>query len=293
MDILVTGGSGFIGGHLVETLRARGDTVVNADLAAPEVSERVDITDERALSRVFGQSRPSVVVHLAALASVPECERHPDACFSQNVRGTWLLSRLANEHRTRIVFASTAAVYGSPKELPTPTTEPVRPTSLYGHSKAIGEAIVRGFDPEATVFRLFNVYGPRCDRTYVIPDTIRKLREGGASIRMQGTGRESRDFVYVSDVVEAFVRALDERHPGTFNLGRGETVTIQALASKIANLMGRPEAEFSFEGPRIGDFSINWADTSPPNVLPGWVPRVGLSSGLELVLAAERGGTTR
>lgn len=287
MDVLVTGGSGFLGAHLVETLRRRGDTVTNADLQSRNDSEKVDVTEERALADLFARTQPSVVVHLASLATVPDCERRPADCFMQNVRGTWTVARLAAKHRARLVFASTAAVYGEPSELPTPVTAPARPTSLYGHSKAVGEAIVRSFDRDATVLRIFNAYGPGCSRTYVIPDTIRKIRGGGPRVPMQGTGQESRDFVFVRDVVSAFVIAVDHPHPGTYNLGRGETSTISTVSAEIARLMGRPEITFEFEGPRIGDFSINWADTRPPNVLPGWTPLTGLTAGLELTLNAE------
>ena len=134
MKVLVTGGSAFIGRHLVEALRHRGDEIVNLDLGSSTESERVDIRDTKSLGAVFDRLRPEVVVHLAALASVPECERHPEDCFTANIEGTWRLARAASAQHARIVFASTAAVYGSPKELPTPTSAPVRPTNLFGHS---------------------------------------------------------------------------------------------------------------------------------------------------------------
>jgi UDP-glucose 4-epimerase len=291
LDICVTGGSGFIGTHVVEALRKRGDNVRNVDLAAAAAEERADIRSASTLSRLLSPRPPEVIVHLAALASVPECERHPDDCFSHNVQGTWTVSSVAAALRARLVFASTAAVYGEPTQLPTPTSAPILPTNLYGRSKSVGEAIVRSFDPNATIFRVFNVYGPRCDRTYVIPDTIRKVRTGVDPVPMQGTGRESRDFVYVSDVVDAVERAIDHPRPGTYNLGQGETVTIAKLATAIGDLLGRPGIGFSFEGPRFGDFSINWADIRPPHALPGWSPQVRLQDGLERMIEEAGAGT--
>jgi UDP-glucose 4-epimerase len=283
MNILITGGSGFIGSHLIKYLRDKGYNVLNVDIASQLSSEKIDIREYNALKKIFEYTKPNVVVHLAAIASVPQCEYETDLCFSTNVIGTLNIAKLSKNFNAKLVFASSAAVYGKPEILPIPVAHPLRPNNFYGLTKLLGEFLVRYYLPDNhVIFRIFNVYGENCKRSYVIPDTIKKIMKKMNPVPMKGTGEEERDFVYVKDACEAFYTAINTNVVGTFNLGTGRKVKIKELARMIAELMGFEDIKFMFEGKkRIGDMDVLHADISNGNSLPGWSPKTGLEEGLK------------
>lgn len=281
MKILVTGSSGFIGATLVEYLKNAGYDVNGIDIASKENTEKVDIRDYDKLIEVFKKINPNVVIHLAAIASVPISEEEPRECFETNISGTLNVAKVANMYGAKLIFTSSAAVYGKTQILPTPITTPIVPTNIYGLSKEMGENIVRYFCQNAVVFRLFNVYGPNCNRSYVIPDTIRKLLNNKDKIEMQGTGEERRDFIYINDVIQAIRVAIENDVCGTFNLGTGKTVSIKEVVNNIKILMDKESVPVYFKGTtRIGDFNINWADMEGKNKISGWDSKVELTEGL-------------
>jgi UDP-glucose 4-epimerase len=283
-NILVTGGSGFIGHHLIKYLSRRGHNVYNIDIASNSSQERIDVKDFENLSKVFKDIKPDVVVHLAAIASIPLCEKNSHECFETNVKGTLNVAILSNRIGSKLIFASSSAVYGIPSLLPTPTSHPTRPVNFYGLSKVLGEQIVRYFAPSShVIFRIFNVYGPECYRSYVIPDIIRKILAGHNPVTLLGTGQESRDFIYIDDVLEAFRIAIETNVVGTFNLGSGNTYKIKDIALMIRDLMGRQLVTFTFEGkPRPGDFMINWADINDAPL--NWKPKIHIKNGLKMTV---------
>jgi nucleoside-diphosphate-sugar epimerase len=281
--ILITGGSGFIGHHLVRSLRSEGYDIYNIDLASEDPLERIDIRDLKKLSHEFEEIKPDVVIHLAAVASIPICEEDPSICFDTNVKGTFNVAYLASKYDAKIIFASSSAVYGKPKVLPTPVSHPYSPVNVYGLTKALGEQIIMYYGKSYVIFRIFNVYGPECNRSYVIPDVIRKVLRGENPVRLLGTGEEARDFIYITDVIEAFKIAIRQDTVGIFNLGSGKTYKIKDIANMIKNIMGK-NVDIVFEGkPRPRDLSVNWADIS--DAIPGWKPRVDLIEGLKETIA--------
>ncbi len=287
MRVLVTGHAGFIGRNLCTHLGGLGFHVSGVDTASPVEGERVDIRRESALERAFVRAKPDAVVHLAALASVPGCESRPEYAMRVNEGGTRVVARLCARHAARLVFMSSAAVYGNPTELPTPTRAAQRPVNIYGETKVLGERIVREeLEGDAVIFRLFNAYGERCDRSYVIPDVIRKALSGHAPIPMQGRGSEARDFVYIRDVVAAVRQALEGDVSGTYNLGTGVCTDIRRVAEMVVHELGRDDVGLQFEdATRLGDFRVSWADLSDGNRLPGWAPRWHLAEGIRNTVA--------
>jgi UDP-glucose 4-epimerase len=279
MRVLVTGGSGFIGTHLSKALESAEHQICNVDIASQE--NPIDITQPSKLSKVFGRFRPDVVVHLAALASIPLCETHPVRAYKTNVLGTLHVAKLAKRQKAKLIFASSAAVYGNPNQLPTPEDCPQDPINIYGATKLAAEHVVRRIAAIRFItFRIFNAYGSPCNRPYVIPDTIRKIFSGNNPVQMLGTGEESRDFIYIGDVIEALMRGINTDVTGIYNVGTGMATPIKVIAKKIAQIMG-DDATFVFnDSMRPGDFKVNMSDITKIKQKLGWRPNVNLEEGL-------------
>jgi UDP-glucose 4-epimerase len=287
LKLLLTGAAGFIGAHCVDYFAGRGHEVIATDVRGGRGVLPLDITDPAAVRSIISKTRPEGILHLGALASVPECEANPAACWKTNLQGTVNVAKEAGNAGVRVVFFSSAAVYGEPPTLPTPVSTRIAPTNLYGISKGAGELAVRGYAPEHVILRLFNVYGEGCSRSYVIPDLVRKLRSSKGEILLQGTGNESRDFLYISDLLHLIQASFSTPAGSVFNAGSGTTITIRDLAVTVARLADQPRTRFRFAGPRQGDFSINFADISPGNVPPSWRPEVSLDEGLRRMIREE------
>ncbi len=280
MRVLVTGSAGFIGAHAVRFLAGAGFEVRGLDRRSPDRESRVDLGNVRAFTRAVEAFRPDALLHLGALATVPGCEEDPAECLRTNVLGTIHVARAAAAYDARLVFASSAAVYGDRAPLPTPVTAPTEPTNLYGISKMAGERVCQAYSRDSAILRFFNVYGEGCRRSYVIPDVIRKLSARPAVLRLHGTGREARDFVYIGDALRAIELTLQGHFRGVYNVGTGKRTTLRSLVHQLARVMGRDEIPMVFTGSRPGDFRANHADISGPNSVPAWQPRTSLAAGL-------------
>jgi UDP-glucose 4-epimerase len=286
VKVLVTGSAGFIGSAAVEYLSARGHNVRGFDIAGSRSRERGDIGDESMVARAFRGFSTDGVLHLGAYASVPGCEADPDRCLRTNLLGTVHIARAANSVGARLVFAPKAEVYGDRTPVPTAVDAPTQPTNFYGLSKLAGEHVRRMYSPNSAFLRRFNVYGPGCERSYVIPDVIRKLSAHPGVLRMEGTGREARDFVYIEGVLRAMEFALRGRFQGAYNVGMGVRTSVKSLARAIARAMHQPGVLLRFAGPRAGGFRVSLANMCRRNLVPGWRPRVTPAEGLQRVLAA-------
>lgn len=291
--VLVTGGAGFIGSHLVEALVGRGDEVIVLDdfstgdpenLASVRSDVRVvedTICRESSVRETVRGCR--VVFHLAAIVSIQKCLEEPDLAHRVNVDGTASVLEAARREGARFVFASSSAVYGEQDEKPRHEEEPCRPASPYGEHKLAGEGIAGS----GISLRFFNVYGPRQDPTSayaaVIPRFV-DLALAGRPLTIYGDGLQSRDFVHVRDAVQALLRASEFPQPGSFNVGTGVSTTILDLAAKVQDILGVPVG-IEHRAAREGEIRHSTADpTRAANVL-GFRPEVGLEEGLETLLA--------
>src|SRR3954452_21104013 len=250
MRTLVTGGAGFIGSNLVDALLERGDEVtVLDDLSTgrrENVSDRADfqeasITDPVALQRVFDAAEPEVVFHLAAQIDVRHSVADPPFDVAVNVSGTLnVLEAALAAGVGHVAFASTGgAIYGEADEIPTPETHEARPAAPYGMSKLSAEGYIRLYGElkgiRATSLRFANVYGPRQDpmgEGGVIAIYCGLAVSGGEAIAF-GDGLQTRDFVYVGDVVDALMLAGNGGAPGPFNIGTGVETTVLQLAEEL------------------------------------------------------------
>jgi UDP-glucose 4-epimerase len=311
LRVFVTGGAGFIGSHLVDCLVQDGyDVRVLDDLSSGKLenlsghlsSGKVDFVEgDIRDSTVVGEclSGVNVVVHLAALTSVPFSVEHPDLTFDVNVSGTLNLLRFsAKLDVDKFVFASSCAVFGDPQVLPVNEDSVVCPISPYAESKLLGERYCLGFGDrrllKPVVLRFFNVYGPRqglSEYSGVITRFVDRCRRG-LPLVVYGDGSQTRDFVSVFDVVEAIVSCVKSgvADGNVFNVGSGAPTSVNELAKAVIELAG-VGSEILYEEPRVGDIKDSYADISKARALLGYWPRVGLRDGLRNLLKNELKGS--
>jgi UDP-glucose 4-epimerase len=293
--VVVTGGAGFIGSNIAASLVARGDDVAVIDDLSSGYERNLlpgvrfmkgSILDEDAVDEAVVGAE--VVFHHAASVGNKRSIDDPRADAATNVLGTVSVLEACRRHGVRkIVFASSAGIFGELKQLPIDESHPVEPDSPYGASKLAAEkeclAYAKLFDLEAIALRYFNVYGPnqRFDAYgNVIPIFVFRMLEGEA-ITIFGDGEQTRDFINVDDVVQANLRAADARGvSGAFNLGSGSRISVNDLAREIGARI--PEAPPPVHGPeRPGDVRDSLADTTAAAAAFGFVPSVALSDGLD------------
>jgi UDP-glucuronate 4-epimerase len=306
MRVLVTGGAGFIGSHLVERLLERGNDVsavddfndsydprrkrVNLEQAQPKAGFSLhegDIRDAGFIESVFAQERPQTVVHIAARAGVRPSLADPDLYLDVNVRGTGIVLDAARRWEVeRFVFASSSSVYGNNSEGPFREDAAAdRPTSPYGATKRMGELLARTYHDlyglPVTALRFFTVYGPRCRPDLAVHKFSRLILEG-KPIQIYGDGTALRDFTYVDDIIEGVVSALD-RPQGyeIVNLGCGRPVPVMRLIALLEERLGLP-TEKEFQDQQPGDVDVTWADVTKARDLLGWQPTTPLERGVDL-----------
>ncbi|MEO3807115.1 NAD-dependent epimerase/dehydratase family protein [Nonomuraea sp. B1E8] len=301
MRALVTGGAGFIGSNLVDRLLGDGHEVDVVDdlssgrrdnLEQASGSDRfrlheIDVRDP-ALIDLVADLQPEVICHLAAQISVRRSVADPVHDADVNVVGTASVLAAAHEGRTRkVVFASSVAVYGRPSVIPVPGDAPTDPRSPYAASKLSGETYLATFRAlyglEYTTLVLSNVYGPRQSpegEAGVVAIFTDALLSGTPTV-LYGDGTQTRDYIYVDDVVDGFVRACGAEGNGRrFNLGTGIQTSDRRLHSLIADAAGAQDKP-GFAQPRVGDLPAMAVDPVPAHDGLGWQPRTGLSTGVK------------
>lgn len=294
--VVVTGGAGFIGSHLVDRLLADGHEVLVVDdlstgrrgqVPAPARFQELDVAEGRLLP-LLNEFHPQVVMHLAAQMDVRKSVADPLHDTRANVLGTVnVLTAAAQAGVERVVFASSGGtVYGDPDALPVGESAPLRPASPYGAAKVAGEAYVAAFGRlhgfAWTSLRLGNVYGPRQDphgEAGVVAIFGTAMLEQRQTL-IFGDGSSTRDYVHVQDVVEALVTCLDGRTDGAvYNVGSGRSTSVRELHALMARACGAADAPERRE-PRLGELQHIALDSSRLHRATGWTPTVELVEGL-------------
>jgi UDP-glucose 4-epimerase len=302
--ILVTGGAGFIGSHIVDRLLARGDEVIVLDNLATGTQANLnpaaefiqgDVRNVDDLAPVFALGLDAVL-HIAGQASIRLSFQDPAADLNTNTLGTInILQQCFAHHVPRLLFASSMTIYGDPALVPTPENAPAIPVSNYAITKYAAERYVHvaaarrdlDFDFNVTSFRMFNVYGERQSLTNAYQGVFaifigNVLR--GEPINIHSDGEQSRDFVHISDVARAWVDTLD--NPASFgqvmNIGTGQPTSVNALVDMVLSAFGHTRETYSvnYHPAQQGDLRISAADIQRAYEILGWKPQVFATEGM-------------
>ena len=299
MKILVTGGAGFIGSHIVEYLVQRGDDVTVLDNLntgkrnnLAQINQKInfvngDIRDYKLLEELINDT--SGVFHEAALASVQQSFNMKDEYFDVNVTGTENILKLAKEYGFKVVYASSSSVYGNPKKIPIQESDDRKPINPYAQTKLEAEYLAKKYSEigvNVIGLRYFNVFGYRQSKEYagVIKLFLEKMQQK-IPPKINGDGLQTRDFVNIDDVVRANILAMDSniKHE-FFNVGIGNSISILDLANIIINASG-----LSLEpihGPELsGDVRATQADITLIRKLLNWEPKMRLDNWLTKIIS--------
>ena len=303
MRILVTGGAGFIGSHLVERLLAAGHTVAILDdfndfydpqikqaniagFAKDVIVHHVDLRDGASVRKLFHREKFEVIAHLAARAGVRPSIQHPQLYYDTNVIGTLHLLEAARViGAQRFIFASSSSVYGASKTVPFSEDEHLIQTlSPYAATKIAGEFLCSTYSHlyqlRVVALRYFTVYGPRQRPDLAIHQFTRRIH-AGQPIEQFGDGTTRRDYTYIDDVIQGTMAALRYEGPlfDIFNLGESETIQLKDLIVAIENALGK-KAEINQLPEQPGDMPLTCADISKARKLLGYSPTTRLNEGL-------------
>lgn len=302
--VLVTGGAGFIGSHVVDRLLEMGDKVIcvdsftdNYDPALKRknvephlenenyVLHEVDIRDYESLERVFNEEQPTHVIHLAAYPDTRKSVENAREAVETNVSGTANLLELAKDGIKNFVMASTASIYGNASEPPFKETDnSSEPISPYPASKKAAEVLAytynHNFDLPVTCLRFFNVYGPRMRPALVMPTWITRIL-ADEEIEMSGEGTRERDFTYVDDIVEGVIKALDNPHPyEIINLGNSDAIALRDMLVVLEDVLGK-KAKVHHRPSTKPSADRVCADVTKAKEVLDWEPKTSLKEGLE------------
>lgn len=306
--ILVTGGAGFLGSHTVEALLAQGYRVTVLDNLSTGQRANLDPAQLASgrLSLTEGDVRDAAVVdtavrgcdavlHLAAQVSVQCSVAEPVTSASHNITGFLNVLDAVRRHQVpRLVYASSAAVYGAPEALPLTETARTAPLSPYGLEKLTNDHYARLYHTLYGVsvvgLRYFNIYGPRQDPKSPYAGVISKFSDGlesGSALRIFGDGLQTRDFVYVGDVAQANVRALGADVQGVLNIGTGRSVTLLQLIDTMAEAFGKT-SQVQHEPPASGDIAHSATSIRRLADTLAWRPETALVTGLQALATSLR-----
>lgn len=296
MKYIVTGGAGFIGSHLVERLAKNNEVIVIDNFSIGKkknlknIKENIKIVnaDIRNLTQIKKYFKNiDCVFHLAALADIVPSIDNPDDYYSTNVSGTYNVIKLSVANNVkRFVYSASSSCYGIPKKYPTPENSKISPQYPYALTKRLGEEIVLHFGKvyniNTTSLRFFNVYGPRArtSGTYgAVFGVFLAQKLAGKPFTLVGNGNQTRDFTYVTDIVDALILVSKSNNLKNeiFNIGSGKTISInkiiELLKGDVVKIPKRP-----------GEPEITFADIKKIKKFTDWKPKVGISEGISKLL---------
>jgi UDP-glucose 4-epimerase len=294
MNVIVTGGTGFIGSNLVDRLIEEGmNTFVIDDLSTGKLEflnpkatfYQSDILDKKKMIEIFEEVQPNAVFHLAAQIDVQSSINNPTKDSQINILGTLNIIELCNTYNSKFIYSSSAAVYGTPLYLPVCEQHLIHPMSNYGISKFTPELYIRCYgllyQLKYTILRYANVYGPRQfpkGEGGVISIFINKMMNNETPV-IFGDGNQTRDFIFVEDVISANLSALHANKNGIYNISTNKPISINELFEKTNSILSKnmvPE----YKPERLGDITHSWLDNQLAKTELNWEPKYSITDGL-------------
>jgi len=294
VKVLVTGGAGFIGVHVTKLLLDANHQVAVLDNLSCGHKEQVDPRAKLIIGDIKDSQKTKealkgvdAVVHMAGLIIVPESVSDPVKYCDNNVLGTIsLLESMRETNVKKIIFSSSACVYGMPKKLPITEDAPIHPDNPYGACKASIEAFLQAFHAnfgfDATILRYFNPYGPgelHEPETHAIPNFI-KAALTKKPIPLYWQGEQIRDFIYIEDLARAHINVLKLSGFNIFNIGTEKGIKVKDVVNQIFKIVGY-KVPISDLGKRLGDVAANFASSAKLTKTTGWEAKVSLAEGLK------------
>jgi len=278
MKIIVTGYSGFIGTYLIEKL-----SKTNHDLVLLDISNGVDICDWEQVKYV---DNVDVIIHLANLSFVPASYADPKRFYTTNYLSTLNMLELCRLNKARMIFFS-SYVYGHPQYQPIDEKHPIQAFNPYAQTKVICESLCEGYNRDfgvpITVFRPFNIYGKGQNPDFLIPTIIQQAKKGKIEIK---DDRPKRDYIYVEDIVEAILTAIENQNPRIqiYNLGSGVSYSVGEIVNIVRSLFNSEIDYICKNEYRTNEVMDTVADINKINVELGWQPRVSIEDGLKKMI---------
>jgi UDP-glucose 4-epimerase len=299
MNFIVTGGCGFIGSHIVEklSLNKRNKIYIIDNLSNGRLKNIKKFLNSKVkfikfdISKDFKSLNSKIsikidaVIHFAALADIVPSITNPEKYFESNIVGTKnVIEYVKNKKIKKLVYAASSSCYGIPKKYPTSENENIDAKYPYALTKKIGEDLImhwsKVYNFEAISLRLFNVYGPRArtSGTYgAVFGVFLSQKINNKPLTIVGDGSQSRDFTYVTDVVDAVIKSIKLRGSHIINIGTGKSITINYIAKKLSN-------KFTYIPKRPGEPDVTLANISKAKKILKWKPRIKINEGLKFML---------
>lgn len=278
MRIVVTGGAGFVGSHLIKRLNGFAGDVINLD-----IKDGIDITDWRQLEKI---KDVDVVIHLAAKLFVPDSFKDPQSFYYTNIIGTLNALELCRKNKAKLVFTS-SYVYGNPQYLPIDEKHPTDPANPYAQTKLIGEQLCRSYNKDfgvsVIILRPFNIFGRGQNENFLIPTIMKQAKTGFVRLK---DPFPKRDFVYIDDVIEAYIKAveLSDSQLDVFNIGSGKSYSVREIVNMIKELyQHKLQIVFNVKT-RMNEISDSVADISKAKNILQWRPETNIQDGLKSII---------
>jgi len=294
MKIIVTGGSGFLGSHMIPALEQAGHTILNVDIREPKHVEIktviADILDKPKMMEIIKDA--DAVLHLAGLIEAGESVKDPQTFVDVNISGTInVLEAMKANGINTILFSSSAAVYGEPKNIPISEDDPTMPINPYGMTKLAMEGLISSYvkahGMTGVALRYFNLYGPKEHHepeSHAMPRFIEQIYKG-EEVTVYGSGEHQRDYIHVKDIADAHIKALDyamnnQKEYHYFNLSTQKPSSVLDIAHAVENAMNK-KANIKHLPERPGDPMVLYANATKAHEVLGWQAQVSLEDGIK------------